>query len=94
MYAGRVRATIGALAATLGGVDALVFTAGVGEHSAWLRREACRGLEFLGAVLDEKRNETCHPDADIAQAQSPARILVLHTQEELMIAREALKVIS
>lgn len=88
LYAGRVRATIGALAATLGGVDALVFTAGVGEHSAWLRREACRGLEFLGLTLDGAGNDACRPDMDVAAVESAARILVLHTREELLIARE------
>ncbi len=94
LYATRVRATIGALAATLGGIDALVFTAGVGEHSAWLRREACRGLDFLGLALDEARNETCRADADIAHDHAPARILVLHTREELLIARETVPLVS
>jgi acetate kinase len=93
IFATRVRATIGALAATLGGIDALVFTAGVGEHSAWLRWEACRGLEFLGLVLDEDRNKACQPDTDISCANMPGRILVLHTCEELMIARETVQIL-
>jgi acetate kinase len=92
MYAARVRAAIGALAATLGGVDALVFTAGVGEHSATLRAAACDGLECLGLRLDPDRNTDGKPDADIAAADSRGRILVLHTMEELMIARETRRV--
>jgi len=88
IYADRVRATIGALAVTLGSVDALVFTAGVGEHSADLRAAVCEGLECLGLRLDAASNAECKPDADVASASSTGRILVLHTQEEMMIARE------
>jgi acetate kinase len=92
IYADRVRATVGALAVTLGGIDALIFTAGVGEHSVELRAEVCRGLEILGLRLDTERNAACTPDSDIAYPDSPVRILVLRTQEELMIAREALRI--
>lgn len=93
IYADRVRAAVGALAVTLGGVDALVFTAGVGEHSASLRAAASAGLECVGLRLDPQRNAACQPDADIAAAQSTGRILVLHTQEERMIAREARRLV-
>ena len=89
IYAYRVRAMVGALAVTLGGVDALVFTGGIGEHSVWLRREVCRGLECLGVDLDPGRNVACPADSDVATANSPARILLIHTREDLMIAREA-----
>ncbi len=89
IFADRVRATIGALAVGLGGVDALVFTAGIGEHSAGLREAACQGLQCLGLRLDPQRNATCRPDADIAMPDSSGRILVVQTREELMIAREA-----
>jgi acetate kinase len=89
MYADRVRSTIGALAVTLGGVDGLVFTAGVGEHAAGLRSAACQGLECLGLRLDAERNANGSPDADIARADSSGRILIMRTREELMIAREA-----
>ncbi len=88
IYAARVKSAIGALAVTLGGVDALVFTAGVGEHSASLRAEACRGLECLGLRLDPARNEAQGPDSDLAAEGSSGAILVLRTREELMIARE------
>src|SRR5206468_9758092 len=92
IYAGRVRAAIGALTVTLGGLDALVFTAGVGEHSASLRAAACAGLACLGIHLDPDRNAQCRPDNDIASDSSPARILVIHTREDLLIAREVRRV--
>lgn len=94
MYAERVRSTIGALAVGMGGLDALVFTAGVGEHSAGLRASACAGLECLGLRLDAAKNAGCRPDADIAEGDSAVRILVMHTREEQMIAREVLRVVT
>jgi acetate kinase len=94
MFADRVRSAIGSLAVTLGGVDAIVFTDRIGEGSAALRREVCRGLECLGARLDLARNEACAPDADIAAAESTVRILVIHTREEWMIAREAARALA
>jgi acetate kinase len=93
IYADRIRATVGALAVTMGGVDALIFTAGVGEHAADLRAAVCQGLGILGLKLSLEKNAACSPDSDIAQADSAARILVLRTREELMIAREARRVI-
>jgi acetate kinase len=94
IYAVRVRQAVGSLAVTLGGVDALVFTAGVGEHSAALRAAACDGLECLGLRLDPRKNLACEPDTDIAADDAAGRILVIHTREELMIAREAQRVVS
>lgn len=91
IYADRARASIGALAVTLGGLDALIFTAGVGENNARLRSSVCAGLECLGLKLDEERNRTCAPDATVAGADSAGSILVIHTREELLIAREALR---
>jgi acetate kinase len=91
IYANSVRAGIGALAVALGGVDALVFTAGVGENAASLREEVCRGLACLGMRLDPARNRSLRPDADLAAAGSRGRILALHTREDLPIAREALR---
>jgi acetate kinase len=92
MFADRVRSAIGSMAVTMGGVDVLIFTDRVGENSAVARAAACDGLECLGLQLDPQRNAACRPDADIARPQSPARILVIHTREELMIAREAWRV--
>jgi acetate kinase len=94
VYAYRVRAMIGSLAVTLGSVDALVFTGGIGENSVWLRGEACRGLELVGLHLDQQLNADSSPDADVAAAESPARILLIHTREALMIAREARRMVS
>jgi acetate kinase len=92
IYANAVQAAIGALSVALGGVDALVFTAGVGENAASLREEVCRGLECLGLRLDPGRNRTLRPDADLAADGSPGRILILHTREDLPIAREAIRI--
>lgn len=92
IYANSVRDAIGTLAVTLGGVDSLVFTAGVGENSAPLRGEVCRGLECLGLRLDPERNRALRPDADIAAAGTGGRILILRTREDLHIARETLRV--
>jgi acetate kinase len=92
MYAERVRSAVGALAATLGGIDALVFTAGVGENAVALRAAVCDGLDFLGLSLDADKNASCRPDADVAAPASGGRILVIHTREELLIARETRRV--
>jgi acetate kinase len=89
MFADRVRAAVGALAVQMGGLDALVFTAGIGEHSGGLRAEVCRGLECLDLRIDPAQNLGAAPDCDIAETGSSARILVLHTREELVLAREA-----
>jgi len=91
VYCYRIRKYIGAYAAALGGLDALVFTAGVGENSPPIRARCVGGLEFLGLRLDEATNEgVVGPETpqDIAQADSPARILVIPTDEELTIARD------
>jgi len=87
LFADRLRGAIGSLAAGLGGLDALVFTAGIGENSARLREEACRNLAFLGVRLDAAANGACRPDADVSDSSSPARVLVVHTREELEVAR-------
>ena len=94
IYALRVRQAIGAMAVTLGGVDALVFTAGVGEHSASLRQSACAGLACVGVELDAHANERGSGDRDVAAKTSGARILALHTREELMIARETKRLVT
>ncbi len=93
IYADSVRAAIGSLAVAMGGVDALVFTAGVGENAASLREEACRGLECLGLRLDPGRNRSLRPDADLAAPGIYGRILVLRAREDLHIARETLRLI-
>ena len=93
IYADRVRSAIGALAVTLGGLDALVFTAGIGENAAGLRASACAGLDCLGLRLDPSANAACRPDADVSAKDSAAPILVLRAREELAIARETRRVL-
>jgi acetate kinase len=83
IYVHRVRQAIGALAVTLGGVDALVFTGGVGENSAEIRAAACRGLDCLGLELDMDANARARPDADVARRGARSRILVIAAREDL-----------
>jgi acetate kinase len=94
VYVHRIRQTVGAMAATLGGVDALVFTAGVGEHAPEIRKRVCENLNYLGLELDRTANETCQPDADVAMPASAARILVIATREDLTIMRETRQLVS
>ncbi len=87
-YAWRVRREIGALASALGGIDALVFTAGIGENARNLRAKICDGLGFLGIGLDPERNRA--NAREISRAGSATRVLVRSTDEEGMIARHVL----
>lgn len=82
---------IGAMTAVLGGLDVLVFTAGIGENSARLRFATAKRLAFLGLKLDAAANSVCRPDADIAAADSAVRVLVIRTQEDWQIARECVR---
>jgi acetate kinase len=79
---------IGAMAASLDGVDALVFTAGIGENSAIVRRRTCERLGMFGVRIDDAKNESSRGDADIATVDSRTRVLVVRTEEEWEIARE------
>jgi acetate kinase len=93
LYTHRVRQAIGALTVTLGGVDALVFTAGVGEHASEIRRRICEGLECLGLKLDPDANFTCRPDAVVSHDSSRGRILIVATREDATMLREVIQVI-
>ena len=93
VYARRIRQAIGALAVTMGGLDALVFTAGVGEHAGEVREATCVGLECLGLELSAEANSVCRPDADVAASSSRARILVIATREDLTMLHEVLQVL-
>lgn len=75
------------MATSLGGLDALVFTAGVGEHSGDVRAQVCARLGFLGVELDADANTAASPDAEIAAPGSPVRIVVLRAREDLVVAR-------
>jgi acetate kinase len=88
VYVYRIAAAVGAMAVALGGLDAIVFTAGVGEHSAPVRGAVCRRLAFLGVDLDENANDSAEADCDISTPESPVRVAVVKAREELVIARE------
>jgi acetate kinase len=94
IYAHRVRQAIGALTVTMAGVDALVFTAGVGEHAREVRVSICAGLECLGLELDAQTNASCVPDADVARPGSRGRILVIATREDVTMLREVMQVLA
>lgn len=82
---------IGAMMAVVGGLDALVFTGGIGENSPRVRSDLVASLTFSGAHLDDEANRTATPDADVAQRSSAARILVVRAREDLVILRETLR---
>jgi acetate kinase len=84
----RLRSGIGAMIAVLGGIDALVFTAGIGENSAAVRAAACANLEFLGVKLDPVKNGGPPADREISQSDSAVRIFIVCAQEEWAIARD------
>lgn len=89
MYAYRVKKYIGSYAAAMGGVDAVVFTAGVGENQTGLRADICRGLEFLGIEIDEAANATVRGrEAVISSPSSRVKVVVVPTDEEIVIARD------
>jgi len=93
VFAHRIRKYIGAYAAAMGGLDAIVFTGGIGENSASMRGRVLQRLEFLGVFLDIDANQGArvrHEEdhALISEARSPVEVLVVKTNEELMIARQ------
>jgi acetate kinase len=91
----RIRKYVGAYAAAMGGLDAIVFTAGIGENSPVIRERVCRELGFLGVELDEAKNASERGRAvDLATASSRVRVLLIPTNEERMIARETMRIIA
>jgi acetate kinase len=95
MYCYRIKKYIGAYCAVLGRVDALVFTGGIGENAALIRKLCCEDLDRLGIVLDNQNNEACSPgSSEIQGEKSSVRILVIPTNEELEIARQTYELIS
>jgi acetate kinase len=87
VYTHRIAATVAGMAAALGGLDALVFTAGVGENVPRVRAEICRRLSFLGIELDAEANEGARPEADIGAKESAVRVVVVAAREEIVVAR-------
>ena len=91
IFVHRLQMGIGAMAAPLGGLDALVFTAGIGENSAEVRKATCFKLEFLGIYLDDAANSAPSPDQDISSPTSRVRVLVIRAQEDWAIAQECVR---
>jgi acetate kinase len=90
-----VKKYIGAYAAAMGGLDCVVFTAGIGENTPEVRENACKGLEFLGIKIDPDRNKELlrGREGEISTDDSKVKVLVVPTNEELMIARETLELL-
>ncbi len=88
MYIHRFRACLGQMIASLGGLDVLVFTAGVGENSAIVREKVCEGFAFLNLYLDLEKNQQSLRDQDLSISDSAVRILIIHTEEDWAIAQE------
>ena len=80
-------------AVAMGGIDVLTFTAGVGEKGPISRKAICEQLEFLGVKIDEERNEVKGEEREISAPDSRVKIYIVPTNEELMIARETLKLV-
>ncbi len=89
VFAYHIRKTLGAYAAALSGLDAISFTGGIGENAASLRATVCAGLDFLGVSLDSEANENGSGDRVISTASSSVKVVVVSTNEELIVARRA-----
>jgi len=87
-----IKKYIGAYAAAMGGVDVIVFTAGIGENSKEIRAEACEGLEFLGVKIDSEKNNVRTKEAMISNNDSRVKVIVIPTNEELMIAKDTAEI--
>ena len=87
IYIHRLQSAIGSMIAVLGGIDALIFTAGVGENSPDVRSAVCQNFAFLGIQLDSGKNQGCTEDGDLSTPDASVRTLVIHAQEDWMIAR-------
>ena len=94
VFAHSVKSYIGAYMAEMNGVDAIVFTAGVGENDKDMRKTICDGLDNLGIVLDEAKNDVRGEDRIISADDSKVKIVLIPTNEELMIARDTLEIVS
>jgi acetate kinase len=96
LFVRRIRKYIGSYAAELGGIDAIVFTGGIGENSAMVRERVCERLNFLGVDVDPVKNQAAKPSenggiVDVATRHAECRVLVVHTDEERMIARDVVR---
>ena len=89
-----IRKYIGAYAAAMGGVDAIVFTAGIGENGVELREKVMQGFEYMGAKLDPEKNKVRGEERDISAEDSKVKVLVIPTNEEIVIARDTLELVT
>ncbi len=89
----RIKKYIGAYAAAMGGLDAIVFTGGIGENSPLVRKTVCEGLEFLGVELDDKKNSDAAGEAILSSENSRVKVLKIPTNEELVIALDTEKIV-
>ena len=88
-----VKKLIGAYAAVMGGVDAIIFTAGVGENDALERMQIASGLEYMGVKMDEDANNVRGEERVISATDSKVKVLLIPTNEELMIARDTAEIV-
>jgi len=93
LYNRRIKRYIAVYAAMMGGLDVIVFTAGVGENSIDTRKESCSGLEFLGIKIDDEKNNTRGKEAIISSDDSKVTVMVVPTNEELAIARDTKEIV-
>ena len=89
-----IRHWVGAFWLEMGGCEALVFTGGIGENNTWLREGVCAGLDSLGLTLDTERNAIAPAENDLASSDSRTRVLVIPANEELVVAREAARLVA
>lgn len=94
IFHNKVRQYIGSYATILGGLDAIVFTAGVGENAIEAREDICKNLEFFGIELDKEKNKVRGKEVDVSKAGSKVKIFVIPTNEELVIARDTKNIVS
>jgi acetate kinase len=93
IFVHRLRSSIGSMTAVLGGIDALIFSAGIGENSPQVRAAACSNFTYWGLSLDSEKNQNPSQDQDVASPDSAARILVIRAQEDWAIARDCLNLV-
>ena len=91
----QIKKYVGAYAAAMGGLDCVVFTGGIGENDGYVREQVCKNMEFWGIELDEEKNKQRGADIiDLSAAGSRVKVLMVCTNEELMIARDTLALVT
>ena len=94
MYSYKIKKYVGAYAAAMGGVDAIIFTGGIGENAVYVREDVCEGLEYMGVELDCAKNETIYSKEElISKDSSKVKVVVVPTDEELVIARDTKQIV-